>query len=395
MKRIIAAAIPLLFASISLADGPVIDSFDEMRFRAPAEKASAKLIPGHTGSAIEFQFEKESPSVFFGSNIHGQPNWDDAEGISFWVKGDDSAEVGAIQFIYDEDYAVRYEYAFPLKGTDWHKVTIAWRDFVPVLPGANSNLLDPKKGNRPSKLSALWVGKWWHWRDYPSHSFALDELRLESKIHEEDVVYLPGLKKIREKLTKGEPITIVTMGDSLTDTQHWANRQTDWGTLLKQRLELKYKSKVTIINPAIGGTQLRQGIIQIPRWAVNASDPDLVTVCYGGNDWEAGMRGSQFLATYGQGIDRIRRATHGQAEILILSTVPSVERWTTTAELATACRDASREHKTGLADLEGAFHRAGQKDAERLFASDKVHLGTAGHQLVADTVFAAIEGDGK
>ena len=36
-------------------------------------------------------------------------------------------------------------------------------------------------GNAPSKISALWVGKWWYWRDYPAHSFAIDDIRLDPR----------------------------------------------------------------------------------------------------------------------------------------------------------------------------------------------------------------------
>ena len=71
------------------------------------------------------------PSVFFISNINGQPQWDEAAGFSFWLKGDGSSNVGALQFIYDEDYGARYEYAFPLKDTEWHQVTnFRWTSLV-------------------------------------------------------------------------------------------------------------------------------------------------------------------------------------------------------------------------------------------------------------------------
>ena len=56
------------------------------------------------------------------------------------------------------------------------------------------------------------------------------------------------------------------MGDSLTDTRHWANREADWPALLKEQLKAKYNSEVTIVNPAIGGTQLRQNLVLMPRW---------------------------------------------------------------------------------------------------------------------------------
>ena len=52
----------------------------------------------------------------------------------------------------------------------------------------------------------------------------------------------PPLARVLAKLKAGQPITVVTMGDSLTDTHHWANRETNWPALLKEQLEAKYKS---------------------------------------------------------------------------------------------------------------------------------------------------------
>lgn len=391
MHRCLLGLVGIIACSPALGADGIIDSLDELRFRVPAAKASASLVAGKAGN-IEFRFDKDSQNVFFSSSIRGQPDWDDAAGFSFWAKGDGSKDVGAIQFIYDDDYAVRYEFAFSLTDTEWHKVTVAWSDLVPVLPGKKSNLLDPTGENRPSKLSALWVGKWWHWRDYPAHSFVMDDLRLETKIETKEAPLSGGLSRIRARLRRGEPITIVTMGDSLTDTRHWANREVDWGSLLKKQLEAKYNSAVTVVNPAIGGTQLRQGLVQIPRWLIQASEPDLVMVCYGGNDWEAGMRGPQFEESFLDGIKRIRRATEGKADILILTTVPSLEKWNATAELADACREASKKQGTGLADLQRAFHQVGEKERARLFVNDKVHLSADGHKLVAETILSAVQG---
>jgi len=49
------------------------------------------------------------------------------------------------------------------------------------LPGAKAKPLGAE-GNPPSKLSAMWFGKWWYWGDYPAHTFTVDEIRLEAKI---------------------------------------------------------------------------------------------------------------------------------------------------------------------------------------------------------------------
>ena len=340
------------FGAAHGADDALIDSMDDLHFHAPKEKAKVELVDGKVGKAVRFSFDQGSSGAFCTSNLHGSPAWDRAAGLSFWVKGDGSDHFGGLELLYDDDYAVRYDFAFPLKSTEWTKVVVPWRDLTPVLPGPKSNPLDPAGDNKPSKITGIWFGKWWYWGEYPAHSFAVDEIRLEEKIPLDESDYKPDgapLARVLAKLKAGKPVTIVTMGDSLTDTHHWANREVNWPSLLKKRLEEKYKSPVTIINPAIGGTQLRQNLVLIPTWLVKAPEPDLVTLCFGGNDWDAGMRGKQFRESYRDAADRIRRTTKGKADVLIVSTVPSAARWGAVAELAEACRQAAhdREYGTG------------------------------------------------
>src|SRR5262249_44590004 len=156
----------------------------------------------------------------------------------------------------------------------------------------------------------------------------------------------------------------------------------NWPALLQKQIKEKYRSEVKVVNPAIGGTQLRQNLVLMPRWLAQAPEPDLVLVCFGGNDWEAGMRGPQFTESNLEAIDRIRRATKGKADVLILTTVPSVPRWTNAVDLADACRKAAQQRNAGLADVEQAFLEAGKADKEKLFVNDKVHLGPAGHEVM-------------
>jgi lysophospholipase L1-like esterase len=371
---------------------------EQIRFKAAPDKGKLELVEGKVGKAVKFTFVDKCQNHFFTGNHRGTPPWDEAAGFSFWVKGDGSDHFGGLQFIWDDDFAVRYDYMFSIKSKEWTKVTVAWRDLVPALPGPKARLLDPATGNKPAKISALWVGKWWYWRDYAGHSFALDELRLEKTIDLDRKDYKPAglpLARTLAKLKAGQPITVVTMGDSLTDTAHWANRQVNWPALFQKQLKDKYKSEVTIINPAIGGTQLRQNLVLMPRWLDKAPEPDLVTVCFGGNDWESGMRGPQFVESCQDAIDRIRRATKGKTDVLLLSSVPSVADWTTRAELADACRKAARDRNAGLADVEKAFLTEGKDNKERLYCSDKVHLGAPGHELLARIVREAIEATGQ
>ena len=133
----------------------------------------------------------------------------------------------------------------------------------------------------------------------------------------------------------------------------------------------------------------------MPRWLAEAPEPDLVTVCFGGNDWNSGMRGEVFRETVRETIDRIRRAAKGKADVLILTTVPSLEVWETRNELGEAARAAAAERKAGLADAEKAFHAVGEDRRAKLYCTDKVHLDPPGHEILASLVLAAIESGGK
>lgn len=386
------------FVAAQDAAAPLINSMDDVKVQNPKEKARAESVDGKVGKAVKFTFEDKCKSAFCITSVRATPEWDKAAGFSFWLKGDGSKHFGALQMIWNEDYAARYDVAFPLDSTEWRKITVAWRDLVPVLPSPASKPIDPKTGNAPSKLGSFWFGKWWYWRDEAAHSFTIDEMRLEPTIMVDANLYKPAgnpLERIQAKVKAGKPVTIVTMGDSLTDYNHWANKPVNWPTLLVQKLKEKYKVDAKIINPAIGGTQLRQGLVQIPLWAAEAPEPDLVTVCYGGNDWDSGMRGEMFRETCIDTIDRIRRATKGKTDVLFMTTVPGLEIWTTRDELGEAVRAAASDRKCGLADTEKAFHAVAADKREPLYCRDKVHLGPVGHDTVASTVLSAIESGGK
>lgn len=370
---------------LTLLAAQVISTMDDLKIRQPKEKGRAEVVEGHAGKAVKFGFDDACSGVFNITSLRGSADWDKAAGFSFWVKGDGSRRFGGLQFIWNDDYAARYDYMFPIDSTEWRQIKVAWSDLTPVLPGAPA--LDPKGSHPPSKLSDLWFGKWWYWRDYGAHGYAIDDLRLEASIEArpEPPASAP---RVLAKLKAGKPVTIVTMGDSLTDYNHWANKPVNWPTLLVEKIKAKYKSEVRIVNPAIGGTQLRQGLVLMPRWLAEAPEPDLVTVFYGGNDLDSGMKGPAFKDSCRWAVDRVRRATNGKSDVILMTTAPALERWST-PELTDAVRAVAAERKTGLVDIEKIFHAAPQR--EPLFCRDKVHLGPVGHEAVAAAVLAAIE----
>ena len=161
----------ILALVLLVQEGPLVSSMDDVKVTAPKEKGRTESVEGKVGKAVKFSFDDKCKSAFCITNIRATPEWDKAAGFSFWVKGDGSKHFGALQLIWNEDYAARYDVAFPIDGTEWKKIVVAWRDLVPVLPGPTSRFIDPKSGNAPSKLGSFWFGKWWYWRDASSSMF--------------------------------------------------------------------------------------------------------------------------------------------------------------------------------------------------------------------------------
>ena len=196
------------------------------------------------------------------------------------------------------------------------------------------------------------MGKWFYSRDYPACSFTIERMALEKHIARDATgLHARAARRCRDclaRLKAGKPVTIVTMGDSLTDKQHWANRQRLWAEELVAQLKRAYGSEVTWVNPAIGGTTLSQNVILIPRWLQDAPSPDLVMIWFGGNDWDSGVRGQRYRQYLEMAVDQVRRAAKGQAEVMMMTTCPGFAVWETRNELCRAAFDVARERKTEL-----------------------------------------------
>ena len=94
---------------------------------------------------------------------------------------------------------------------------------------------------------------------------------------------------MKEKFDNRRPIELFTMGDSLTSRYNFANRFCCWVDLLARRLMDHHFLEVSVCNAAIGGDQLTHGLLQIDRWFPRCPQPDLITICFGGNDSSDGM----------------------------------------------------------------------------------------------------------
>jgi len=395
---IVVAALGTASAWGQAPPAPLLD-FGSVQFK-PGEvttTGTVEVLDGRFGKAGKFSFVASTGPQFFTTWLRPAENWDQYDGFSFWVKGDGSASFGGIELIDADDFGLRYGYCFPIDSTDWVKITVPWGDLVPELAGPP---VDAKTGFAPSRFRPLFFGKWFYWRDFPACSFTVERMALEKHIQRDTADYAPkqpGLPRLLAKLKARQPVTIVTMGDSLSDKHHWANREILWSELLVKKLKATYGSEVKLVNPAIGGTTLSQNTILIPRWLREAPQPDLVAIWFGGNDWDTGVRGQRYKQYLELAVDRVRRATKGQAEVLIMTTCPGFAAWDARSELCQAACDVARERKTGFVDAAGDFHKAGSREEalkRQYWVWDNVHLGPGGHELIADAVAAAIASGG-
>src|SRR4051794_35243821 len=174
------------------AEGPLLDAMEAPTFSSHDPKLTIDAVDGKAGKALQFRFAEKAQNLFSIGRVRGTPEWDKAAGISFWVKGDGSASVGALQIVWGEDYKQRYDFAFPIQATEWTKVVVPWADLIPVLPAP---FLGTDGGNAPSKLGQLWFGKWWYWREYPAQTYAIDEIRLEPSIPAPAPLPATGLRR--------------------------------------------------------------------------------------------------------------------------------------------------------------------------------------------------------
>jgi lysophospholipase L1-like esterase len=133
----------------------------------------------------------------------------------------------------------------------------------------------------------------------------------------------PGLGKTLGKLARGEPVTIVALGDSNTElTWHTAGRL-NWVGLLQEALFEKHGANLaTVINAGRCGDTAAAAVTRLDR-DVTRFRPDLVIVAFSMNDAFQGKAG---LAAFSEGIRRIVGELREKCacEVLLRTTNPVV-----------------------------------------------------------------------
>ncbi len=197
------------------------------------------------------------------------------------------------------------------------------------------------------------------------------------------------LDKCIEKLSAGEDVTILVLGDSLT--QGWMVRK-GYVDFLFEMLRVKYPgSNITMINKGVPGDTSESGLYRVGRGMLEAN-PDLVIVQFGLNDLFMGYSPDTFQSNIDAIVAYIKNNSF--AEILLISSVPVIEMPVEDkiADIfyAKLCETAKREMIT-FAEIHTYWKSRVSEGINNtaLVQADMVHPNIEGYRIMAEAVFEA------
>lgn len=131
---------------------------------------------------------------------------------------------------------------------------------------------------------------------------------------------LCNLPVVSEKLSKGEPVTIVLYGDSISvgfDCSGIYNQephQPIWGELVIESLRKRFASPITFYNPSVAGVDSDWALENLQE-RVNIHHPDLVILGWGMNDR---CSGEEYAEKTKKLIDKLK-AENPKVEIVMMA----------------------------------------------------------------------------
>jgi len=207
-----------------------------------------------------------------------------------------------------------------------------------------------------------------------------------------------------------EPITIVFMGDSITEGQyvHHSQRWTERVTreIRTFASDLIDTDQLHFFNRGISGETTRQGLERFPR-DVQVLQPNVMTLQFGLNDcncWDTdrGLPRVSEAAYRANLLEMIARArAFGAAHIILSTNHPTLrhrklicgqtleERRVQYNEIV---REVAKEANVILCDIEKAFANVDRDQLSTMLLSepDVLHLSQRGHEKYASAIFVYI-----
>ncbi len=201
---------------------------------------------------------------------------------------------------------------------------------------------------------------------------------------------------------------IVFQGDSITDAgrsrENTAERGFGYPTLVSAELGYKYPLEFDFINTGISGNRIVDLYARIKRDIINLK-PDYLTILIGINDvWHEindrnGVDNDKFMRVYSALIEEVKTML---PEIKIFILEPFVLSASATEKKygifrretemrAESAKKIAEKYDLTFIPLQADFDEAEKKAEASYWLSDGVHPTSAGHELIAKKLTAALE----
>ena len=212
--------------------------------------------------------------------------------------------------------------------------------------------------------------------------------------------FIPNTK---DKLKNGKPLTVVCIGDSITDGSGLGDNK--YVEVFKRYMKKTYPNNdVKVINAGVGGDTSEGGLGRLDK-DVLKYNPDLVTVMYGVNDEntrqsgggrakENGVPVPKYKTNMGDIVDKIRAKG---AEVILITTSMKNLGWEGTCgnlnEYAKAIRELGQQKKVCVVDNFAHWENRAKWGHSYLSLLDTCinHPNVEGHQIFFEGLKRAIE----
>lgn len=209
------------------------------------------------------------------------------------------------------------------------------------------------------------------------------------------------MKKLIEKMKKGEPVTILAIGDSITWAKHYVGEKgpeenlrditPSYTQILQNQLRTKFNNQKIHIKVVGLGGYAAQDALPIFRDVIGSDNFDLVIIQFGHNDRDHGFSVDEYISAIKEMIEMSKQRG---AEVILLTSnlVRDEEIDRKSLPFVEALRKLDKEERVGLVDIYANFVDAVKKGKpkESFFYSkkevgwdDSIHINEEGHRLMA------------
>lgn len=206
------------------------------------------------------------------------------------------------------------------------------------------------------------------------------------------------LPRLTQKLAKGEAITIVLLGDSIstgcnaTSKYNVAPQGKAYYDLMCDGLTKQFNAKVNLINIAVGGKTSQWGMEQVGK--IIEQKPDMVMLAFGMNDASHDCHPAQFQSNISKMISDVH-AKVPLAEFMLIATMSANAQWIyASPTLYPQYRDVQAQLQTQgivLADVYDLWQMMVDRKGYLSFTGNGLnHPNDFGHRLYAQAIWATL-----